>query len=73
MILVFLGEENLSLIFSNSSIINLFKAFLDFKILLYSIINFANLFISLSISPIPYAVSFCNLSSKIALTCSLVK
>ena len=53
MIFVFLGAENLSLIFSNSSIISLYSAFLELMILLNSIISSANLLISLSISPIP--------------------
>ena len=53
--------------------INLYKAFFELIILLNSMINWANLFISVSISPIPKAVSFCNFNSKIALTCSVDK
>ena len=70
-IFVFLGVENLSLIFSNSSLIKSYKAFLELIIFLKAIIDFDNLLISVSISPIPKAVSFCNLNSRIASTCSI--
>ena len=53
MILDFLGEENLSFILPNSSIIRLYKIFLELIILLNSIIDFERLEISDSISPIP--------------------
>ena len=42
-------------------------------IFLYFVINSANFLISISISFIPNAVSFCNLNSKIAFTCKVDK
>ena len=47
------------------------SSFFEEIIFLYFVINSANFLISISISLIPKAVNFCNLSSKIASTCRL--
>ena len=68
MISVLLLTENFSLIFLSSSLITLRSSFLDEIIFLYFAINSASFLISISISFIPNAVSFCNLNSRIATT-----
>ena len=67
-ILVLLGTANFSLIVLNSSLMTFKSSFFELIIFLNPLIKSANFFISTSISLIPNAVNFCNLSSKIATT-----
>ena len=69
MIFVLLGNEYFSLICLSSLLITFCNSFFDEIIFLKLIINSANFLISISISFIPKAVSFCNLNSNIAFIC----
>ena len=73
MILVLLGTANFSFMLFNSSLITFNNSFLEEIIFLNFAIRSASFLISISISFIPRAVSFCNLNSKIAKTCDSVK